>query len=78
MTEHACPRCGHNGRARSSWPDRHPAAAAVTAGLFTITLMSMALSVHPVAGLAIIGFSGGAGFAVLVDRERQRRAVVAV
>lgn len=39
--------------------------------------MAMMMSVHPFAGLAIVGFVGGAGFTFLAVRERQRRAAVA-
>lgn len=60
-------------KTHGSWPDRHPTAA-TSAGLFTLTLLSMMLSVHPVAGTAVVVLLGLAGFAVLVDRERQRRA----
>lgn len=61
---------------RNSWPDRHPAAA-TTAGLFTLTLLCMMLSVHPIAGTAVVVLLGLAGFALLVDRERQRREACA-
>ncbi|HEU4360479.1 MAG TPA: hypothetical protein VFR27_03095 [Mycobacterium sp.] len=59
-------------RPRDSWADRHPAAA-VTAGLFTLVFTAMMLSTHPIAAVAMIGIAGIVGFAVLVDRERQRR-----
>jgi hypothetical protein len=70
MTKHPCPRC------RRTWPDRHPAAA-VTAGLFTLTLMAMMLSVHPVAAAVMVALAGVGGLAYLVDRERGRRAALA-
>lgn len=77
MTKHSCPRCGYETRcARAGWPDRHPAAA-VTAGLFTLTLMCMMLSVHPVAALAVIGLAGIGGVAYAVNREHGRRQALA-
>lgn len=59
--------------ASSSWSDRHPAAA-TTAGLFTLTLMAMMLSVHPVAAMSMLGGAAVVGVVWLVDRERDRRA----
>lgn len=70
--QHACPRCGYETRySHGGWADRHPAAA-VTAGLFTLTLMSMMLSVHPIAGLTLIALGGVGGVGYLYIR-RQRR-----
>jgi hypothetical protein len=77
MSEHACRRCGLEAHtSRGGWADRHPAAA-VTAGLFTLTLTAMMLSEHPVAALAMLAAAGAAWFVWLLDRERDRRAAVA-
>lgn len=74
MTHHACSQCGHQSRcSRRSWADQHPVAA-VTAALFTLTLVSMMLSEHPVAALGAIG-AGAMMWAI--DCERQRRAATA-
>jgi hypothetical protein len=70
MPKHPCPHCCRG------WPDRHPAAA-VTAGLFTLTLTAMMLSVHPVAAAVMVALAGTGGLAYLVDRERGRRAALA-
>jgi hypothetical protein len=59
-----------------SWPDRHPAAA-TTAGLFTLTLLAMMLSVHPVAAAALVAIAALAVGAWMLDRERDRRAATA-
>jgi heme/copper-type cytochrome/quinol oxidase subunit 2 len=75
--DHACPRCGYEARCtRHGWAALHPTAA-VTAGLFTLVFMSMMLSTHPIAALAIIVLAGAAGVAYRVDRERDRRAALA-
>ncbi|MGC2676114.1 MAG: hypothetical protein WA415_08880, partial [Mycobacterium sp.] len=73
MTTHACPRCGHEARcSRANWVDRHPAAAAAT-GLVTLTLISMMLSEHTVAGLTVLAVAA-VGMAVwAAGRERARR-----
>jgi hypothetical protein len=77
MTRHTCARCGYETRCnRASWPDRHPAAA-VTASLFTLTLMCMMLSVHPIAALAVIALAGAGGAAYRIDCERRRREALA-
>lgn len=60
MTMHACPRCGLESHcSHGNWVDRHPAAA-VTAGLLALTLMSMMLSIHPFAALTMIVVAGAA------------------
>lgn len=61
---------------RPGWADRHPAAA-TTAGLFSLTLMCMMFSVHPVAALTVTALAGVGGAVWLVDRERDRRAATA-
>lgn len=77
MTRHVCPRCGHESRcSNNTWADRHPAAA-VAAALFTLTLMSMMLSVHPIAALALIALAGVGGIAYAVNCNHQRRAALA-
>lgn len=77
MTSHTCTRCGHETPCSRRWADKHPAAA-VTAGLFTFVFMSAMLSVHPVAALAVIVLAGVGGVAYLVNRERDRRAALAL
>jgi heme/copper-type cytochrome/quinol oxidase subunit 2 len=75
--DHACPCCGYEARCtRHGWAARHPAAA-VTAGLFTLVFMSMMLSTHPIAALAVIVLAGTGGAAYRVERERERRAALA-
>lgn len=75
--QHTCPRCGLESRCTSgSWPDRHPAAA-VTAGLFTLTLLCMMLSVHPIAALTVIALAGVGGAVYTLSREHRRRAALA-
>jgi hypothetical protein len=77
MAQHACPRCGlETSCPHGGWPDRHPAAA-VTAGLFGLTLMCMMLSVHPVAALTMLTVAGLAGAAYRIDREHLRRQALA-
>jgi hypothetical protein len=77
MTNHACPRCGlETTCSHGSWADRHPAGA-VTAGLFTLTLMSMMLSTHPIAALTVITLSGVALAARAAYRHRRRREALA-
>lgn len=61
---------------RHGWADRHPAAA-TTAGMFSLTLMCMMFSVHPVAALTVTALAGVGGAVWLVDRERDRRAATA-
>jgi hypothetical protein len=50
----------------------------VTAGLFTLVFTCRMLSTHPIAALTVIGVIAAAGLAYLVDRERDRRAALAV
>jgi hypothetical protein len=77
MTNHACLRCGLESRcSHGSWADRHPAAT-VTAGLFTLTLMAMMLSQHPVAALTMIALAIAAGAVHQILRERRRREALA-
>lgn len=81
MTSDACPRCGYEPHriARiypGGWADRHPAAA-VTAGLFTLTLMSMMLSVHPIAALTLIGLGVVAWGVRVTSLNRRRREALA-
>jgi uncharacterized membrane protein len=59
-----------------SWADRHPAAAA-TAGLFSLTLMCMMFSEHPVAALTVTAVCALGAGVWLLDRERDRRAATA-
>lgn len=75
---HTCPSCGSRcpRTGFSGWADRHPAAA-VTAGLFILVFTAAILSTHPIAATVMIAIAGVVGFAVLVDRERQRREACA-
>jgi hypothetical protein len=70
--------CSHCGRAerRVGWADRHPAAT-VTAGLFSLTLMAMMFSVHPIAAGVMTALAGVVGAVYLIERERSRRAALA-
>lgn len=72
---HSCPTCGHRHSTRS-WADRHPAAA-VIAGLFTLSWVATMFSDHPIAATAMTAVAGIAGAAYLTDRERDRRAALA-
>lgn len=73
MTTHACPQCGHEARcSRAHWVDRHPTAAAAT-GLVTLTLMSMMLSEHTVAGLTVLAVAAVIVAVWAAGRERARR-----
>jgi hypothetical protein len=75
--QHTCLRCGHESRcSRRGWADRHPAAA-VTAGLFSLTLMSMMFSEHPVAAAAVTAVAGAGAALWAFNRERDRRGAVA-
>lgn len=77
MSRHACPRCGLESRCScADWADRHPAAA-VTAGLFTLTLMAIMLSVHPIAALTMIGLAAVVAGVHMVSGERRRREALA-
>ncbi|MGH3541092.1 MAG: hypothetical protein ACRDTO_01740 [Mycobacterium sp.] len=77
MTKHVCMRCGLEARrSHGSWPDRHPAAA-VTAALFTLTLMSMMLSTHPLAAMTVIALAAAGGAAYTINREHNRRRALA-
>jgi hypothetical protein len=45
--------------------------------LFTLVFTAEILSTHPIAATVMIAIAGVVGFAVLVDRERQRREACA-
>ena len=77
MTMHTCPRCGLEAYwAQGSWADRHPAAA-VTAGLYTLTLMAIMLSIHPIAALAMVALTAASATVCMAVGERRRREALA-
>jgi hypothetical protein len=77
MTMHTCPRCGLETHCvQGGWADRH-AAAAVTAGLYTLTLMAIMFSIHPIAALAMIAVTAVTATVCLAVGERRRRDALA-
>ncbi|MDX1888875.1 hypothetical protein [Mycolicibacterium sp. 050158] len=77
MTQHICPRCGHEDSCGyGTWPDRHPALATIGA-LFTLTFMGMMFSVYPIAATAMTAL-GAIGWRLrAAGRDKQRRAALA-
>lgn len=77
MTEHVCPRCGHEDHCGyGSWVDRHPAMATL-GGLFSLVFMGMMFSVHPVASAAMVTLGAAVLGVRAAGRERLRRQALA-
>ena len=74
MTEHACPRCGHETHcSHGSWHDRHPFAAV----LFAVpmgTIILGAIAAYPVVFLSLLG-TVAVGY--VIHREHERRTALA-
>lgn len=77
MTQHCCPRCGHEDECGyGSWPDRHPIAATV-GGIFTLVFMGMMFSVYTAGAWTMTALVAAAVGVRAITRARRRRAALA-
>jgi hypothetical protein len=77
VSEHVCPRCGHEDHCGyGSWADRHPVMATI-GGLFALVFMGMMFSVHPVASTAMVAMGAAVVGVRAAARERSRRHALA-
>lgn len=77
MSEHVCPRCGHEDHCGyGSWFDRHPVMTTVGA-LFSLTFMGMLFSVYTSAAWTMVTLAATAVGVRVLAKERQRRSALA-
>jgi hypothetical protein len=77
MSEHVCPRCGHEDHCGyGSWVDRHPIMATV-GGLFSLTFMGMMFSVYTSAAWTMVAIAAVVFGGRAAAREWRRRTALA-